>query len=531
MVSHRRSFLAILLVFILLVSIYGTVLAQTMGFQVKIDQILTNKFPEVQLNLSILNAQGFPITALTSEDITLKEDGKEIEGFNLSSYSNDEEPLAIVILIDTSGSMKPVGNQDPLGDAVKAASEFINQLNADDYVAVISFADEVTVLQELTTDKSNISSDLQSLKADGATVMNDAIVTALNLLTNRSERRAIVLITDGRPEGAQKYDFNNALNLAAARSIPIYPIGFGDVDKGQLQKLAEMSGGIEQIEPDSQELSNAFSSILALFREKYNLTYTSAMDADDTSHEIEVQLNYQGESQSAFINYVARNPIRVEILQPTAESVVKDQVEIQVSVDALNPVSQVEVYIDDVLMQTFTEAPYTYIWNASETVAGEHTIRVVAKDALGFEDEKVLKSVVELQRNEWMYWAIGLAVLVALAISIPLILRSRAKKATENIREAVLVEADGLQPGMEWNLDKNIIRLGRKMAENDIRLKGIDASRNHAVIERSKTGFCIRSLKPENPVIVNGENVEQRILQPGDMIQMGESIFRFEYRD
>ncbi|MGV8025612.1 MAG: VWA domain-containing protein [Anaerolineaceae bacterium] len=531
MFSHRKSHLAILLGFVVLLSLYGTAAAQASGFQIKIDQILTNKFPEVQLNLSILNTQGFPITGLTSEDITLKEDGKDIEGFNISTFSNNEEPLAIAILVDTSGSMKAVGDQDPLGDAVEAASAFINQLSADDYVAVISFADDVTLLQNLTADKSNASSNLRSLKADGATAMNDAVVTALNLLTDRSERRAIVLITDGRPQGDQKYDFNNALSLAAARSIPIYPIGFGDVNEDQLQKLAEMSGGVAQIKPGSQELSDALSSILALFRQKYSLTYISSLTEDDASHQVEVLLNYQGESQSAFINYVARNPINVEILQPTAENVIKDQVEIQVSVDALNPVSQVEIYIDDVLMQTFSQAPYLYNWNASDGIAGAHTIRVVAKDTLGFEDVKVLNAVVELPSNEWMYWAIGLVVLVVAAISIPLILRSRTKKTTENIQKAVLVETGGLQLGMEWDLDKNIIRLGRKMAENDIRLKGIDASRNHAVIERSKTGFCIRSLKPENPVIVNGENVEQRILQPGDVIQMGESFFRFEYRD
>ncbi len=531
MTVHGKRLLAIVVVFFLLTAFTGTVTAQASGFQIKINRILTNKFPEVQLHLNILNSQGFPISGLTPQDITLREDGKDIEDFNLSTFTSNEEPLALVILIDTSGSMKKVGNQDPLGNAVEAASEFVGQLEDDDYVALISFADEVTLLQNLTTDKSAISSNLRSLKANGATAMNDAVVDAINLLADRSERRAIVLITDGRPEGDQTYNFDNALNLAASRAIPIYPIGFGDVNEQQLEKLAEMSGGIAQIEPDSQELSDAFGSIFSLFREKYLLTYNSSLPIDDASHQIEVLMNYQGESQSDLINFVARNPIKVDILQPAEGDVVKDQVEIHVAVDALNPVSRVDVYIDDVLVQTFTGAPYDLIWDANQSVAGNHTIKVVATDTLGFQDEKGITAAVELQKNEWMYWAIGLAALVVGVIVFSILQRNKTTKTVRAVRNAVLVEVEGLNPGQEWELKKSIVRLGRKMSDNDIHLKGIDASRNMAVIERSKTEFCIRSLKPENPVIVNGEKAEQHILQSGDMVQMGESVFRFEYRD
>lgn len=532
MFSRNKGVLIIVSTCIVILLMGGTVYGQSnSGYQIKIDEIQTNMFPQVKLYLSILNAQGFPITTLTSNDIALKEDGKVVEDIALSSYNNDEEPLAVAILIDTSGSMKAVGNQDPLGDAIEAASNFTDQLNADDLVAVITFADGVNVLQDLTTSKSHIPGLLETLNADGATAMNDAIVQALNLLSNRSERRAIVLITDGRPQGDQDYDYDTALNLAAVRSIPIYPIGFGDVDENQLTKLAELSGGIEQITPDSEELTDAFASVLALFRQQYDLTYTSALDADGISHEIEVQVNYQGESQSAFVNYIARNPVLVEVTQPEEGNVLSGLVEIQATVDNLNPLEQVELYVDDDLVQTFTQPPYSYSWDSSSSVAGGHSVRITAKDVFGFEDERQTDFVVELPKNEWIYWVIGLAAVVALVIIFPIVKRRQGKKTMQSIRKAILFEIDGLAPGHEWDLDKNVIHLGRKMAENDIRLKGIDASRNHAVIERSKQGFCIRSLKPENPVIVNGVKVEQRILQPGDMIQMGESVFRFEYRD
>ena len=532
MATHRKHIFALFIAFILIVSSITSVLGQTGGgFQVKIDELQINTYPQLTLSLSVLNAQGFPITTLSPKDLVVKEDGKEIQGITLESLHSDQEPLAIAILIDTSGSMKSVGNQNPLGDAVDAASNFIAQLNENDQVAVITFADEVEVLQGLTSNKSQIPSLLETLKPEGATAMNDALVQAMNLLSNRSERRAIVLITDGKPQGDQDYDFETALNLAAVRSIPIYPIGFGDVDKNQLKKLAELSGGIEQIQPDSEALSDAFSSVLALFRQQYHLTFPSQTEADGISHEVEVQVNYQGETQSAFANFIAKTPITIKVTDPIANNTLTGEINLNIHIDSANPLSKVDVFIDDKLVQTSPDSSMTILWDTAQYVAGEHVVHIVATDTLGFTTENDFLYTVELPRNEWSYWLIGLGVVVIAMITIPIMRRNKSAKAMQFVQKAVLIEEAGLDPGQEWDLNKNIIRLGRKMAENDIRLKGIEASRNHAVIERSQTGYCIRSLKPENPVMVNGTRTEHCILQPGDVLQMGESIFRFEYRD
>lgn len=529
--SHCRVCLTFLLVVVNILCLTGNVVGQTnSGFQVKIDQIRTATFPEIQIELSILNSQGFPITSLSKNEISLKEDGLPVEDYEISSLIRDSEPLAIAILIDISGSMKPVANRDPLGDAVGAATDFIEQLNPEDQVAVVTFSDEVQILQELTNKKEAIPALLEGLKPDGATAMNDAVVQALNLLGNRSERRAIVLITDGRPQGDQTYDFDNALNLAAARGIPIYPIGFGDVDKNQLKKLAEMSGGIEQISPDSQELSEAFASILALFRQQYLLSYSSSLPEDHDLHEVAVSVLYQGEEQTASANFTARSPIIISdafVLYADQEAVEN----LVIKIDSLNDIEQVEVFMGEELLHTTNEAEMVIPMNIANYAAGQYPIRIWVRDALGFEQEITIRHTIPLQNSIWLYWLIALAGICVLILIVPQSNRRQVINALQSIQKGFLFEMEGLQPGHEWKLSQNLIRMGRKMADNDIRLKGKDASRNHAVIERAKSGFCIRSLKPENPVIVNGVSMERRVLQPGDVIQMGESVFRFDFLD
>jgi hypothetical protein len=246
--------------------------------------------------------------------------------------------------------------------------------------------------------------------------------------------------------------------------------------------------------------------------------------------QVQISVNYQGESQSDQTNFQARSPILITLSNNESGQLLESIVDLEFMVDALNPISQLEVFIDDELAQTLTSEPFVYKWDTSSVTAGTHTIRVVAQDVAGNRQESTFERTVALKRQIGLIWLIAAGALVALVVALALLLRSRNQGEAGSLKKAMLVEIEGLQPGHEWQLNKNLVYLGRKIAGNDIRLMGMDASRDHAVIERSRRGFCVRSQKPENPVLVNGEKVEERILQTGDVVQMGESIFRFEQR-
>ena len=144
-----------------------------------------------------------------------------------------------------------------------------------------------------------------------------------------------------------------------------------------------------------------------------------------------------------------------------------------------------------------------------------------------------------MQKNSSLIWLGLLTLLIAVGVIIPIAIKSNkhAKKSTTSIgpvfvgseKSARLVEREGLAPGQIWNLQGNEIRLGRKTDENDIPLKGLSASRFHAVISPHTEGYVIQALNVQNPVYVNGTpNTEQVPLKNGDLIQAGESEFLFE---
>jgi hypothetical protein len=61
----------------------------------------------------------------------------------------------------------------------------------------------------------------------------------------------------------------------------------------------------------------------------------------------------------------------------------------------------------------------------------------------------------------------------------------------------------------------------------DLRLPGGDASRRHAEIAGGPDGFTITDLGSTNGTYVNNEKIQKHALQPGDRIEIGNSLITF----
>ena len=96
---------------------------------------------------------------------------------------------------------------------------------------------------------------------------------------------------------------------------------------------------------------------------------------------------------------------------------------------------------------------------------------------------------------------------------------------TEPIGCLVLTLPGGLT--QEFALTPGTITLGRA-PYNDIVLGGSQASRIHAHLQCSASGIVVTDAGSTNGTLVNGERVERAALVPGDSIEMGGSMLRFE---
>ena len=100
----------------------------------------------------------------------------------------------------------------------------------------------------------------------------------------------------------------------------------------------------------------------------------------------------------------------------------------------------------------------------------------------------------------------------------------RIKNAYENdLPLAWIVALNGPYAGQEYRLQK-ITDIGRESEHNDVALDDRTISRQHARIRYEKGAFVVYDLASANGVLVNGDQVQRRVITHGDRLRLGQIV-------
>jgi signal transduction histidine kinase len=89
-----------------------------------------------------------------------------------------------------------------------------------------------------------------------------------------------------------------------------------------------------------------------------------------------------------------------------------------------------------------------------------------------------------------------------------------------------LIVIKGTDEGRQFTLDRDVLSVGRDSSSR-IRLTDTEVSRRHAEFVRTPEGYRVRDVGSANGTFVNNQSVHDVLLQPGDQIQIGQSILAF----
>lgn len=255
----------------------------------------------VVLNATITDAKGKPVSGLKQNQFQIFEDGKEQK---IESFQAEEVPFAAVILIDSSGSMT-VRETNFVFERVRiaraAAISFLDYLRPDDLVAIYRFDSKVEQVQDFSSNRDAPES-IFDMKADGMTVLNDAIYKASEELANRTEKRkAIIVLSDGG-DTRSRYSEEKALKRAISASATIYTIDISTVEERTrfqntkiLKNFADQSGGRFVSAQNGQALRETFKNLAEELRSQYTITYQPTNSAKDGKwRAIELKTNKTG---------------------------------------------------------------------------------------------------------------------------------------------------------------------------------------------------------------------------------------------
>ena len=235
----------------------------------------------VVLNATITDGKGKPVAALKQNQFQIFEDGKEQK---IEFFAAEKTPFAAVILLDSSGSM-----EQRVSLARSAAIQFLDRLRTDDVTAIYNFDSKLSLVQDFSNSR-DIYEGVFDIKANGMTILNDAIFNAAQELAKRSEkRRAIIILSDGA-DTFSKHSTDKALKSALSANATIYTVDMSAIDsggkermqnQGVLKNFAEKSGGKFIATPGGIAMREAFKNISEELGTQYTLGYQPTNTAKD----------------------------------------------------------------------------------------------------------------------------------------------------------------------------------------------------------------------------------------------------------
>lgn len=181
----------------------------------------------------------------------------------------EERPLAMCILLDTSGSM-----DEKRAEAMTAALAFIKASNPHDEICIFGFDDEVFNRlpneEDFTSNIKEMEEAVSRIDTRGGTAMRDAVQSGIEHLglATHNERKVLVLITDGY-DTSSKVGQEELLHKVNSSSVPIYCIGLLSTNDSQRQEaarlalgqLADASGGLALYPANLADVENISSQV------------------------------------------------------------------------------------------------------------------------------------------------------------------------------------------------------------------------------------------------------------------------------
>ena len=245
------------------------------------------------------------VPGLAREDFEILDNGRPQP---LAVFSNEIQPVTVVVMLDTSGSM--TGNIPILKEG---AEQFLLRLLRGDRARVGDFNDKVQMLSPMSGDRDELIASLANIDFGYPTRLYDAIAEGLNELKEIEGRKVVLVFTDG-DDNSSRTRFGTVLDRAQVEEVMVYAIGLQGQDYSHgrlvrtmpdrsLKRLAGATGGGYFELARTDQLTATFTRVALELHSQYVIGFHS--DArDGKEHKLEVVVKRPGMTARARTSYV-----------------------------------------------------------------------------------------------------------------------------------------------------------------------------------------------------------------------------------
>ena len=236
--------------------------------QLEIERVDASNFPTVEV--VVTPPSDLRNTDIGPENVTLTENGVERA---VAVGRLIDEPLQVVLAIDTSGSM----SGEALAGAKEAAAAFVAGMPDSTRIAVMSFASQPVLVSDFTDDAAVTLAAIDGLFASGETALYDAVLAAVGAFDpSTGAPRFVVILSDGG-DTVSATSLEGATQILGSSPVSLYAVELQteESDAAALEELAETGSGRLVSAENTAGLTDAYEEIASELVSQVVLTYTS----------------------------------------------------------------------------------------------------------------------------------------------------------------------------------------------------------------------------------------------------------------
>jgi VWFA-related protein len=296
---QATAYLALVLTALLIVALDSPVCAQPSSapqsgpgdaftIRVNVDMVVLHATAE--------NRNNTPVSGLSKSDFRVYEGG-ELQ--QIKSFSHEDVPVTVGLVIDNSGSMKSKRR-----DVIAAALAFARSSNPQDQMFVINFNERVSLglpgNVDFTDQVGSLEVALSRVDADGETALYDAIAAAFEHLKKGSRDKKVLIVVSDGGDNASRHKLAEIMALAGQPGVLIYTIGiFDEQDEdrnpGVLKRLAKQTGGEAFLPESLKDVTPVCERIARDIRNQYTIAYVPTnRKRDGTYRSVQVKASAAG---------------------------------------------------------------------------------------------------------------------------------------------------------------------------------------------------------------------------------------------
>jgi DNA-binding beta-propeller fold protein YncE len=241
---------------------------------VQVERVISTKFPEITLELSVEDRRGAPVVGLGAVNFVVSENSREVSDLQLIRSGSDAAPLELVLLIDKSEAM----------------AEFSEELTAavETLFAQAQAVEVVSAGAEPAVEAPFGSTRLQTVRAavDSPRSLRWRLDRAARLaaaqLIPRTSRKAVIFLTAGQiaADSFAEYSLAEVTDYLNNNSIPFYTVHFHSEAARELEFVSRESGGNVRYYFAPEGVEGLVGEIRRRIDSHYYLKYTSRSNSD-----------------------------------------------------------------------------------------------------------------------------------------------------------------------------------------------------------------------------------------------------------